>query len=239
MARYDTPGLRWDSGVRYDEPEVQPGKGKVMARILRSLKKQSIPNKVDVVDQLAQASAGNPLATQLATELADLQSKKALAKAAYDAAQLAQAAAVQKTADQNAAESDLDDSYDAYVDKAQTVTGGDLAKIRSLGLDAYVPGTGTSAGPMTQVLNLSVSTGDFSGTVDVHCDKVLGAKTYVVQVCADPLTEAGWHIVGATPKSSYTVTGLTVGSKQWFRMAAVGVDGAQGPWSDPATLVVQ
>ena len=238
MARYDEPGVRFDAGFHYDESVARERK-RVMAKILRTLKKQPIPAKVDGVDQIAQAMTGNALATQLATELTDLQAKKAAAKTAYDAAQNGQAESIRLTAEQNTAESDLDDSFDTFADKAQVVTGGDLDKIRSLGLDGFVPGPGAAAGPMTKPENLSCTTGDFAGTVDAHWNKVMGAKSYLVQVCADPPTTNGWHLVGATPKSSYTAAGLTTGSTQWFRVAAVGVDGAAGPWSDPATVVVQ
>jgi len=238
MARYDEPGVLFDAGFHYDESTVKERR-RVVAKILRTLKKQPIPAKVDGVDQIAQAMSGNPLATQLAAELTDLQAKKTAAKTAYDNSQTAAAESIRQTAAQNAAESELDDSFDAFADKAQVVTGGDLDKIRSLGLQGYVPGPGTPSGPMTQPENLSCTTGDFSGTVDAHWNKVEGAKSYLVQVCADPPTAGGWHLIGATPKSSYTATGLTTGSTQWVRVAAIGVDGAQGPWSDPATIVVQ
>jgi hypothetical protein len=37
-------------------------------------------------------------------------------------------------------------------------------------------------------------------------------------------------------KSKATVTGLTSGTRYWFRVAAIGSAG-QGPWSDPATAI--
>ena len=41
--------------------------------------------------------------------------------------------------------------------------------------------------------------------------------------------------VGMDSKSSFTATGLTSGTKYWFRVAAVGSGtGNQSPWSDPA-----
>ncbi len=60
-----------------------------------------------------------------------------------------------------------------------------------------------------------------------------GAKTHVVEVCPDPLSEANWKRIGLPTKSSFTASGLTSGNKYWFRVAAVGAAG-QGPWSDQA-----
>ncbi|HEV7473405.1 MAG TPA: fibronectin type III domain-containing protein [Pyrinomonadaceae bacterium] len=37
-------------------------------------------------------------------------------------------------------------------------------------------------------------------------------------------------------KSSFTVTGLTPGTRYWFRVAAVGAGGQSG-WSDPASKI--
>ena len=80
--------------------------------------------------------------------------------------------------------------------------------------------------------SLNATLGDLEHTVDLGWDKVRGARSYVVQWCADPMSDANWQQAGISTKSSYLVTGLTAGTKYWFRVAAVGAAG-QGPWSDP------
>jgi hypothetical protein len=41
-------------------------------------------------------------------------------------------------------------------------------------------------GPMTQVVNLCGTTGDFAGTVDLTWDKVRGARSYIIQMTTTP-----------------------------------------------------
>ena len=67
--------------------------------------------------------------------------------------------------------------------------------------------------------------------MDLGWDKVRGARSYVIQFCADPMHDANWQHAGVSTKSSFIVTGLTAGVKYWFRVAAVGTAG-QGAWSD-------
>ena len=80
-------------------------------------------------------------------------------------------------------------------------------------------------------LALGATLGDLDHTMDLGWDKVHGARSYVIQFCADPMNDAHWLHAGVSTKSSFTVTGLTAGTKYWFRVAAVGASG-QGPWSD-------
>jgi len=87
---------------------------------------------------------------------------------------------------------------------------------------------------MTQVLNLVATAGDHGGEVELMWEPVYGAKTYVVQKCADPMTEGNWQQVDLCTKSKFTVPGLTPGTKYWFRVAAKGADPGLGAWSDPA-----
>lgn len=210
-----------------------------MARILRTLKKQPIPSKVEGMDLLMQACNASPLGAQMATQLADLSAKTAAAKSAYDAAQAGQTEAIRLTASMHDADVALNNSYDSCVDHAQALTGGDPDQIARLGMQSYAGGPGAIAGTLPQMQQVSATCGAFPGTAQVVGEKIHGAKTYLVQVCADPPTEAGWRLVSASPKHALTVEGLARGSTQWFRMAAVGTQGVRGPWSKPVPLVVQ
>jgi hypothetical protein len=103
----------------------------------------------------------------------------------------------------------------------------------SLSLQAYEPGRAPAIGPMTQVVSLAATTGDFTGTVDLTWDTVTGARSYVIQQTTTPGDEASWKLVASCIRSGATVAGLTSGTKYYFRVAALGTAG-QGPWSDLA-----
>ena len=72
------------------------------------------------------------------------------------------------------------------------------------------------------------------GTVDLSWDRVRGASSYIIQKSPNPITDSSWTQAGVSTKSSTTLTGMTSGTKYWFRVAAIGSAG-QGAWSDPAT----
>ena len=74
--------------------------------------------------------------------------------------------------------------------------------------------------------------GDMEGTVDVKWKKVVGAKSYVVEIATD-LATANWAYAGASTSAKFTATGLTTGKKYMFRVAALGAAGLS-PQSDPA-----
>ncbi|MEI6236400.1 MAG: fibronectin type III domain-containing protein [Planctomycetota bacterium] len=80
----------------------------------------------------------------------------------------------------------------------------------------------------------SAPSSDMDGTVDLTWDKVRGANSYMIQKSPDPITGGSWTMGAISTKSSATLSGLTSGTKYWFRVAAIGAAG-QGAWSDPAT----
>jgi predicted phage tail protein len=81
---------------------------------------------------------------------------------------------------------------------------------------------------------LTASAGDHDGEVDLSWDRLAGAKSYVVEKSVDPPTATGWSHTAVSTKSSFTVTGLTSGTRYWFRVAAINANGQSG-WSDPAS----
>jgi len=204
-----------------------------MAKIRRDLKRQPIPNKTAGAAQIATACTNNPNATGLTAELAALATANTALTGAFNAAQLAQAEAERLTGVQNDAAAVWDDAFDAFAVAAEKATGGNADKIMTLNLVPFEPGRAPAIGPMTQVVNLYGTTGDFIGTIDLAWDKVNGARSYVIQMTTTPTDEASWKLLGTSVRSSFTIAGLTSGTKYWFRVAALGTAG-QGPWSDPA-----
>ena len=210
-----------------------------MSKILRPLRKKPIPEKIAALDVLIQGCAAHPLGAQMAEQLADLEAKRAAVKAAFDAAQQARDEATRLTAAMHVANAALNESYVACMDHAQVVTGGDAQLIAGLGLQSYEGGPGAIITGLAAVTNVTVEVGAFPGTVVVRGEKVRGAKTYVVQSHAEPLTETDWELACGSPKPVITVQQLAVGSTRWFRMAAVGTQGNQGPWSQAVALLIR
>lgn len=116
----------------------------------------------------------------------------------------------------------------------EAVAGDNEALILSAGMDVRsAPSFQTQ--PAGAPGNLSVSQSDHEGTVDAHWDTVKGAS-YEIQKSIDPPTATSWVHAAVSVKSSVTITGLTSGTRYWFRVAAVTSAGQSG-WSDPATKI--
>ena len=97
------------------------------------------------------------------------------------------------------------------------------------------PGAGAPAGAIAQVQNLHVSIGDMPREHDLQWDPVRPRpQIYVVQSCDDPYDESRMKEIATPTASRETVTQATPG-KKWYRVAAKGSGGKQGPWSNPAT----
>ena len=115
----------------------------------------------------------------------------------------------------------------AYI---QATSLGNENKILSTG--ALVRKDSTPLGVLPAPTDVLAKIGDMEGTVDAKWKKVVGAKSYVVEIATD-LATANWAYVGASTSAKFTATGLTTGKKYMFRVAALGAAGLS-PKSDPA-----
>ena len=88
----------------------------------------------------------------------------------------------------------------------------------------------------TQPAALAVTAGDHDGEIDLTWDTIVGSKSYVIEKSPDPPTPTSWAHAGVSTKSRTTVSGLTSGTRYWFRVAAINANGQSG-WSDPATKI--
>ena len=94
-----------------------------------------------------------------------------------------------------------------------------------------------STTPPAQILNLFLTAGDASGTLDLTFDPDALAKTYEVQITTTHPIDGPWTTM-VQPTTSYTkLTGLTSGQRVWLRVRGIGSNGP-GAWSDPATKIV-
>ncbi len=144
-------------------------------------------------------------------------------------------------------------SLDAVADVLEKGTEGDLGRILATGFEP-TEGAEPRAIPMTQVINFSISAGDFDGELDTHWDAVRGAMFYDQQICTgDPAHEKEWKDFNLTKpirsidsaydpseefnragirRTKATLTGLPSGKRVWVRVRAANPDGT-GPWSEP------
>lgn len=62
-------------------------------------------------------------------------------------------------------------------------------------------------------------------------------STNVVQTCTgDPNDEASWTQYGIFRNGKAVLSGFTLGTLVWIRIATVGLNGIIGAWSDPAQI---
>jgi hypothetical protein len=120
----------------------------------------------------------------------------------------------------------------AYV---ESVGGDNETIIRSAGMDTRAAGSVSTETP-GQPAALDATTGDHEGEIDLSWDTVSGARSYVIEKSPDPPTGTSWAHAAVSTKSRSTLSGLTPGTRYWFRVAAVGTSGQSG-WSDPATRI--
>ena len=204
------------------------------AKVKLGLKDESVAQKIASTRAYIKAMLGNPAFVAPAPTLSSVGT--AATKLETDNNTLAnlRQQAEGQTSVVAASEAALDDllaKLGAYVD---TIADGDENKIRSAGMDVR-----SGAAPIGQLpapTDLSATTGDRDGELDVQWNRVKGASSYVVEQTTDAAAATGWKSAGVATKSKQSVTGLTTGTKYWFRVAAIGAAG-QSPWSDPATKV--
>lgn len=192
----------------------------------------SVPEKIEFAGQVFKSMDGNPEFPDALPTTATLETDKKNLETAQDEANVARQVSQQKTLIMEEKESTLDNTLRKLGNYVENKTDGDEAKILSSGFLVRAKASPTSVTP--QVLSLNLTTGDGEGELDASWNSVSAAKSYVVEVCEDPLTPTGWKPAKPATKSSATITGLTSGKKYWVRVAAVTAAG-QGTFSDPAT----
>ena len=237
MSRYDShPPVFFDSGVIYDDAGPAPLPKTRMAKIRRDWSRLNRAERVTFAQTVSTALTGNVPFAALNPTTAQL-----------DALRTASASAEQaiKDADVNMGilrmtATTANDALMAGIERvalsAEGIGHGAEALLSTTGFNLV---TATGPGPsvdMTQVINFSLTAGDFDGQVDGHCDPVTAARGYNVQICYDTAGPA-WLDQADTPNTQFSIKNLTSGRRVWGRMRAFGTKGP-GPWSDPATKIV-
>jgi hypothetical protein len=116
----------------------------------------------------------------------------------------------------------------------ESVAGANDNLIHSAGMDTKAVPTVTAmpAPPMS----FSAIAGDHDGEIVLSWDRVIKAKSYVVEQSPDPPTATSWAHAGVATKANMMINGLTSGTRYWFRVAAVRASGQSG-WSAPTTRI--
>ncbi len=115
-------------------------------------------------------------------------------------------------------------------DYIQITSGGDETKILSSGFGVRKQRTPATVPDVP--VNVKVSATEFDHALDISSKLVKGAKSYVFEMCVDPLTEKNFMPIEISTKSTTRVKDLTPGTKYWFRLLAVNAAGKSG-WSVP------
>jgi hypothetical protein len=77
------------------------------------------------------------------------------------------------------------------------------------------------------------------GTVVAKCRAVSGAMIYLFQITSDPSAAPGSGQPVMSSKSTYTLSGQTVGHTLYVRVAVIRRNGGQSQWSDVVQVTVR
>ena len=115
-------------------------------------------------------------------------------------------------------------------DYVQITSDGDETKILSSGFGVRKQRTPASV-PEVPV-DIKVTATEFDDALDISFKPAKGTKSYVFEMCIDPLTEKSFNPVEISTRASIRVKELAPGTKYWFRVLAVNAAGKSG-WSVP------
>lgn len=233
--RYDDPNVRYDSGIYYQDSSAPAQNGSNMAKVKLNSGTLTPDEKVVQGNTIKTAMTGNAdfptpnpslaafgtVINTLATKQANYLSLVEQTKAALE--------------ERNTAVTDYDASARQLATYAENVTNGDAAKLHRGGFETR--NASQPIGPLGEVLGLVLKTGLHDGELKARWKPLRGAKSYEVQISADPFGPTTWRSVEPSPKSYCTLTGLTSGTKIWVRVRGIG-KGPAGNWCDPATRFV-
>ncbi|MEO8793001.1 MAG: hypothetical protein ABI464_11785 [Chthoniobacteraceae bacterium] len=139
----------------------------------------------------------------------------------------------------NLARHDLEAALHDLGTYVNLVAKGDATLVQKSGFPSYGSATPAPSAIPAAPQNLKLRAGDLPGSTVARCKPDRANSFNVAQICTgDPNVEANWHTVMQFSGGKVTISGLTVGSTVWVRIATVGAGGQIGHWSDPAMIVV-
>jgi hypothetical protein len=236
VANYDEiPAALYDGTACYDEVAPPQSERTKMAKVkldLASLDPDGMTGKADAIKTAMTGNANFPTPNP---PLATLGTDNTTAKTKVSAQKNAQLAAKQATTDRDAALDVVANDLTLLAAYVENASGGDREKILSSGMDVKSDRTILMA--LDRAIILALSVGKNPGEVQVKWQPVSGAKSYQVQYCVDPITDAGWKDAPPSSDRKTLLTGLTSGAKVWVQVRAIAKDNL-GPWSEPSNIIV-
>jgi hypothetical protein len=206
-----------------------------MPKIKLNFGRLSIPEKIARAQQIVAALTGNSNFPTPHPTLAEVTAATGALETAANAVHAARFEAKRRTAAQGIKEDELNQlmaQLGAYV---ESVAGDDESLILSAGLEKRSFAAPDSSAP-TAPETLTATTGNHEGEIELSWDTAHGARSYVVERTTDPQTASSWTQAGVSPRSSVILEGLDSGTRYYFRVAAVTLNG-QSPWSNQAVKV--
>jgi len=138
----------------------------------------------------------------------------------------AQGGGKQQTAEMHQARRAFEDLLRKQALYVERISSGNESMILSSGFN-------TSKQPVPALHpDFSARSGNLEGDIIVKHKAVKGARAWVWQYCLDPLGSAEWILAGISTQTHFTVSGLKIGAKYWFRCAYVNIAG-QSEWCEP------
>jgi hypothetical protein len=200
-----------------------------------ALSKKSVNEKIQLGEAIATALVDHP--TVFPTPNPDKATLQAVTQELRDANEEAATGLHEGKQRLRKAEMAFNKAIGVYQDYVNMVAKGDGVIIEQSGLQ--VNRTAQKTGPTPAPGNLRIS-GTAAGRLTVVVDPVEKAKAYVwVRHTGptSPTADNDWRFHGGTPKARTTLEGLTSGTREWLRCAAITAAG-QGPWSEPVSRIV-
>ncbi len=229
---YDVTGQRFDRVPVVFFDQVVPGLPKEKAHNMQiSLNLRSlIPMEhVQYGQSIVDAITGNALVPSPNPTMAALQALVDTATAKISAYDVAQGACASALLERNAAIDELDAAIAEEAKYVDTLAKTNPAVIPSAGFTTRQPSV--PLGPLPAPLSVLAEMGEAEGDIVIVWKRVRGARTYFVQMHADPVSDTDWIQVGTPTRTRFVMSGLESGKKHWFRVAANGAAGVS-PWSD-------
>ena len=231
------PPVFYNSGARYGDTDSPHKKTKRMSKIARNWSRLPIKQRSEKFGVISKGIEDNPTIvdepkpTLLAMKAAHTKSVASIGKVDDLELQLA-AARAEMHADIDAEE----ELIAQQVPTVESATGGDKAKILTIGYD--VQGE-EPAGPREpkKPERFAVTAGDDEGELDWSCDRDPAARMVESETTETPDVASSWKKNTPTTKSSGTIPGLPSGKRIHVRVRGIGTNGP-GPWSDAISKIV-
>lgn len=231
MSRYGD-GTTYGSGARYGEASIPIIK---MSKFKRDLKKAPIPTKTSRGTEIITACTGNAALGDVTEPLGAFSTANGSLDTTAGQVTANETAHDALITHQGSDERAWDAALEVLLGTIESNTKGAKEPMQTTTVPVTDPGTGAPAGAIEQVQNVHVSIGDMPLEHDLQWDTMNPRpKLFTVQSCDDPYDESRMREVATPSASRVTITNATPG-KKWYRVAAKGSGGKQGPWSNPAT----